>query len=247
LKTLYKLILLFALSISFSLLHNNAFAQVKISGTVYDMSRTRPLSSVSVLSSSGIGTVTDSTGSYTIVVRETDSIWFSYLNKPTPKFPVAAIANTNAFDIALHVPVTELKEVHVAPRNYKFDSVQNRLNYAKAFEFQKPHIKLSAPESGNFGVGLDLDELINMFSFKKNRRMLAFQRRLIQEEQDKAVDHRFTKVFVKKITQLTGAELDDFMVKYRPSYEFTMSVSDYDFAEYIKLAWQEYERRKKIF
>ena len=181
---------------------------------------------------------------YIIIVLEKDSIWFSYLNKPTPKFAVSGIVNQNGFDISLHVPITELKEVRVRPRDYKFDSAQNRLNYAKAFEFQKPHLKLSAPESGNFGVGLDLDELINMFDFKRNRRMLAFQRRLIQEEQDKSIDHRFTKVFVKKITQLSGPELDDFMKKYRPSFDFTIGVTDYEFAEYIKLAWEEYERKK---
>jgi hypothetical protein len=224
-------------------MQERAAAQIKISGTVYDISRKQTVSSVSVLSSSGIGTTTDSNGAYTIVVRETDSIWFSYLNKPTPKFPVASIANTNAFDISLHVPITELREVRVKPRDYKQDSIQNRLTYAKAFEFQKPGVRLSSP-AGGFGVGLDLDQLINMFNFKRNRRMLAFQRRLIQEEEDKAIDHRFTKAFVKKVTHLYGSDLDSFMVAYRPSYNFTMTVTDYEFAEYIKLAWIEFIQRK---
>jgi len=208
------------------------------------MSKTIPLPSVSVLSSGGMGTVTDSLGYYTILVNETDSIWFSYLNKPTPKFAVAAINKFNGFDISLHVPITELKEVRVIPRNYKRDSIQNRLDYAKAFDFHKPGISLSNPSSGSFGVGLDLDAFINMFNFRKNRRMVHFQQRLIQEEQDKFIDHRFTKPLVRKITRLTGAEQDDFMKKYRPSLDFTRNATDYEFAEYIKLAWQEYEHKK---
>jgi hypothetical protein len=220
-------------------------AQIMIRGKVYDMSRTQLLPAVSVISSSGVGTVTDSSGSYALIVLETDSIWFSYLNKPTPKFAVSSIVNINAFDIALHVPVTTLKEIRVSPRNYKMDSAQNRLDYAKGFNYRKPGIQLSAPSSGGFGVGLDLDEFINIFSFRKNRRMLAFQNRLIQEEEDKAIDHRFTKAFVKKITGLTGAGLDDFMKKYRPSYTFVSIASDYEFAEYIKLTWQQYASRKK--
>lgn len=208
------------------------------------MSKTIPLPSVSVLSSEGMGTVTDSLGYYTILVNETDSIWFSYLNKPTPKFAVAAINKFNGFDISLHVPVTELKEVKVVPRNYKRDSIQNRIDYAKAFDFHKPGISLSNPSSGAFGVGLDLDAFINMFNFRKNRRMAHFQQRLIQEEQDKFIDHRFTKPLVRKITRLSGAEQDDFMKKYRPSLDFTRNATDYEFAEYIKLAWQEYERKK---
>jgi len=199
------------------------------------MTRTLVLPGVSVLSNSGIGTATDSTGSYTIMVNEKDSIWFSYLNKPTPKFAVASIVNINGFDISLHVPVTELKEVRVVPRNYKADSMQNRLDYAKGFNYKKPGIKLSSPE-GSFGVGLDLDELIHMFNFAKNRRMALFRERLIREEEDKAIDHRFTRALIKKLTPLDGLALDDFMKRYRPSYQFATTASDYEFGEYILLA-----------
>jgi hypothetical protein len=206
------------------------------------MTRTLVLPGVSVLSNSGIGTSSDSTGSYSLVVNDDDSIWFSYLNKPTPKFAARTIVNPNSFDISLHVPVTELKEVRVIPRNYKMDSTQNRLDYAKIFDYKKPGIKLSSPEGG-FGVGLDLDQLIGMFNFQKNRRMAAFRQFLIQEEEDKAVDHRFTRALVKKLTGLDDRPLDDFMKRYRPSFQFTMTSSDYDFGEYIKLAYLDFRGR----
>src|SRR5438046_1416455 len=63
----------------------------KIKGTVYDSSRNYPVEFVSVLSTSGKGTVTNTEGHYEIEVTERDSIWFSYLNKPTIKFPVLKI------------------------------------------------------------------------------------------------------------------------------------------------------------
>lgn len=206
------------------------------------MSRTLVLPAVSVLSTGGAGTQTDSAGRYTLVVDEKDSIWFSYLNKPTPKFPVSGIINPNSFEISLHVPVTELREVRIVPRNYKQDSAQNRLDYAKAFNYKKPGISLSSPEGG-FGVGLDLDEFINMFNFARNRRMAHFRQRLIQEEQDKAIDHRFTHALVKKITGLEGKTQDDFMKRYRPNYIFAMTSTDYEFAEYIKLAYDDFRGR----
>lgn len=229
-----------------SLVCRQAAAQVTLKGRVFDMSKTLPLPAVSVISSSGQGTVTDSTGSYSLLVNETDSIWFSYLNKPTPKFAVADINKFNGFDISLHVPVTELREVKIIPRSYKRDSIQNRIDYAKAFDFQKPGISLSNPSSGAFGVGLDLDAFINMFNFRKNRRMAHFQQRLIQEEQDKFIDHRFTKALVRKITRFSGTVQDDFMKVYRPSLEFTSTATDYEFAEYIKLAGQEYIVKKRL-
>ncbi len=219
-------------------------AQVIIRGRVFDMSRTQPLSSVSVLSTGGTGTTTDSLGRYSILVDERDSIWFSYLNKPSPRFAVSSINIYNGFDLSLNIPVTELKEVKVVPRNYKKDSIQNRLDYAKAFDFHKPGVSLSNPSSGAFGVGLDLDAFINMFNFRKNRRMAHFQQRLLQEEEDRFIDHRFTKPLVRKITRLTGEEQADFMKKYRPTADFTGTATDYEFAEYIKLAWKEYERKK---
>ncbi|MEP6726593.1 MAG: hypothetical protein ABJC98_12275, partial [Bacteroidota bacterium] len=104
-KFIKEHIQIFLLLVILSLICTASAAQVIIKGKVFDMSRTQPLSAVSVLSTSGIGTTTDSTGSYTLLVNETDSIWFSYLNKPTPKFAVSAINIFNGFDIALHVPV----------------------------------------------------------------------------------------------------------------------------------------------
>ncbi len=159
------------------------------------------MEAVSVSSTSGKGTVTDSLGNYSLVVSPADSISFSYLGRSTIKYPVKSINPYISFDIALHVQPTELKEVRVAPHNYHMDSIQNRLDYAKAFDFKKPGLSMTEPGQG-LGVGFDLDELINVFRFKRNRRMLAFQKRLVEEEQDKSIDHRFNRSIVKKITHI---------------------------------------------
>ena len=214
--------------------------QVTIRGTVYNMYKTRPLEAVSVMSTSGRGTTTDSNGNYIMVVNEKDSISFSYLGRSTQKFPVSSINILTGFDIALHVNPTELNEVRIAPRNYRLDSLRNRKDYEKVFDYKKPGFTLTSPSSG-LGVGVDLDALINMFRFQKNRRMLAFQRRLVEDEEQKFVDHRFNRSTVKKISRLDGDELDSFMVRFRPSYEFTKSTSDYEFFNYIKLASREYK------
>ncbi|HEY6502689.1 MAG TPA: hypothetical protein VIZ28_01825 [Chitinophagaceae bacterium] len=209
----------------------------KIKGNVYDSSRNYVIELVSVLSTSGKGTMTNADGYYEIEVTEKDSIWFSYLNKPTMKFPVLKIANPFAFDISLRINVTVLKEVKVRPRDYKQDSAQNREDYAKVFNYQKPRLTSSV---SNMGVGFDLNEIINMFRFKRNRNMLAFQERLLQQERDKSVDHRFNKALVRRLTSLTGNELDSFMIIFRPSYEFTMLTSDYDFQQYIKDSYRRF-------
>ena len=221
-----------------------AVSQIQVSGRVLDMSRSVPLTQVSVMSTGGTGTVTDSAGHYMIFVHDRDSIWFSYLGKATPKYPVATIPNTSNFEVSLHVQITELKPVMVLPRSYKRDSIQNREDYAKAFNFKKPGIGVSSIPGG--GVGLDLDEFINIFRFQRNRRMLAFQKRLIEEEQEKFIEHRFSRALVIKITQMRGAELDTFMTRYKPDLLFTQMATDYEFQLYIKLSFEKYQRLKKI-
>ena len=221
-------------------------AQVRISGTVYDLSKKIGLEAVSVLSTSGNGTMTNKSGQYTLIVNEADSIWFSYLNKPTPKYPVQSIQNLNSFEISLHVAITTLPEIRIMPRNYRRDSVQNRLDYAKAFDFQKPGVGSALSVGPDGGAGLDINEFINMFKFRRNRRMLSFQDRLLREEEERFIDHRFSRTLIIKLTQLRGPALDSFITRYRPTVEFTQYSTDYEFQSYIKTCFLHYQRLDKI-
>ncbi|MFT4022335.1 MAG: carboxypeptidase-like regulatory domain-containing protein [Flavihumibacter sp.] len=230
------------------LLAGRSAAQVRVSGTVFEMNRTVPLPGVSVLTNNGRGTVTDSLGQYSLVVAETDSIFFSYLGKPTPMYAVSGIQRTSQFDISLHVNVTTLKEVKIMPPNYTRDSIMNREEYAKAFDFRKPGLGISSssPASGNFGVGLDLDQLINMFNFRKNKSMAAFRKRLLAEEEEKYIDSRFTRAKIRKITGLAGADIDTFLRYYRPPVEFVETATEYELLEYIKKCGYNYKRLKSL-
>ncbi len=128
------------------------------------MYRTRPLDGVSVMSVLGRGTATDSNGNYVVTVRWEDSIFFSYLGRATAKYAVSGINSSTGFDIALHVDPTELREVRVMPKDYHMDSLQNRKDYEKYFNFKKPGVKVSGTNGNDgLGVGMDLNELINFF------------------------------------------------------------------------------------
>jgi hypothetical protein len=221
-------------------LANSLHAQFKVKGTVYDSSRSFVLQSVSVLTTSGKGTITDSNGHYSIDVTEKDSIWFSYLGKPTMKYAVLKMHDPLNFDISLRLNIAVLKGVTVRPRSYRMDSIQNRIDYAKIFNYEKPKIQ---PVINGVGVGFDLDEIIRMFQFRKNKNTLAFQRRLLQQEEDKFIDHRFNKQLVKRLTNLSGEKLDSFMTIYRPSFLFCQVASDYDLGEYIKNCYELFIQR----
>lgn len=240
-RSFYRILTPFFILLIFFTAKISTAQAYKISGHVYDSSRTYPLEAVSVLTTSGKGTVTNEEGFYEIEVEEKDSVWFSYLNKPTKKFPVSKINYPFSLDIALQVNIPELREVKVRQRSYRLDSLLNRQEYAKIFEYEKPGLKSVTPQYGA-GMGFDLQELINMFRFRRNKSMLSFQQRLLMQERDKFVDHRFNKALVRQLTSLSGNELDSFMLIYRPSYSFTQSAGDYEYHKYIKDSGERFKK-----
>ncbi|MGB4844018.1 MAG: hypothetical protein WBP16_06120 [Ferruginibacter sp.] len=228
-------------------------AQLTVTGTVFDSSKRNYVKDARVESSSGKYTTTDSMGRYKIPVSDRDSLVFIYKNKPTQKFAIAEIDNLMQFDISLHVHVKDgiktLKEVVVFTKSHQQDSAENRELYADVYNFRKPTIRTSVSPSG--AVGADVNEIINMFRFKRNKQIKKFQARLEQQEQDSYVNYRFNKRFVGRITQLKGAELDSFMVRYKPTYEFVSLADEVTFNRYIlnssyafKIALLKQEARK---
>jgi hypothetical protein len=130
--------------------------------------------------------------------------------------------------------------VVVFSKSYKEDSLENRQTYADIFEYKKPGLSTSVTPGG--GVGADVDELINIFRFKRNKRLKSFQRRLETQEQEKYVDYRFNKLFVKRITGLDGILLDSFLVWYRPTYEFARASDELTFNQYILNAFYQFQK-----
>ncbi|MFY7964568.1 MAG: hypothetical protein ACOVO1_06705 [Chitinophagaceae bacterium] len=241
------------LHIFFLLFSISAFTQQKkqgyvtVSGTVYDISARQPIEAVAVLSTMGNGSLTDSLGRYSITVRWTDSIWFSMLGKTTTKYAVDTIANTDAFNIMIHLRVGDLPEVKIRSKNYKFDSLENRREYAKIFNFKKPTLSLSTNRNyapGGLSAGFDLESIINMFRFKRNRSLEIFQKRLLQQEQDKYIDYRFNKNLVRKLTKLQSPQIDSFMNEYRPDYEFLKTVNDIEFGYFVQQCFEQYKQKK---
>lgn len=219
-------------------------AQFKLKGYVYDSSRNYPMEAVTVITSSGKGAITNAEGYYEIEVTEKDSVWFSYLGKPTIKYAVSKIYDAAHFDISLHINIPVLKEVIVRRRNYRLDSIQNRLDYEKAFNFRRPNLE-SMTSIGPMGAGIDINELIKLFQFRKNKSMESFRERLLEQEREKYIDFKFNKALVRRLTGLSGADLDSFMIQYRPSYEFLLLTPEYDFQAYIKKSFSEFQRMKK--
>ena len=210
-------------------------AQIIISGNVYDSSKLYAVPDVHVFSTSGSSAITDSTGSYHIPVKSTDSITFFYNGKSTLKFPVKTIKNYNSFDISLRVKVKEkyklLNPVTVFTRSYLQDSLENREAYSKIYGGESSGIHSTYDPGG--AAGLDLDALIGMFQFRKNKQQLAFRNHLINEEKEHYIDYRFSSKTISRITGLKGDTLEKYKKLYRPDYYFVANSTLTQFYQYI--------------
>jgi hypothetical protein len=210
----------------------------ELKGHVYDVSERTPVELVTVLTTSGRGTMTDSLGKYRILVSENDSVYFSYQNRVTGKYPVAKMEDQTQFNMSLHIRVFELPNVTVRGHTYRSDSLMNRQEYAKYFNFSKPN-PFHSINIGPTGVGMDPNEIINMFRFKRNRQLAELQERLIRDEQDKYVDYRFNKSFIRKLTRLDGEPLRLFMIKYRPPYDYAVLTNELEMGYYIQQCYRK--------
>jgi len=226
-------------------------AQIQLSGTVYDSTKRNLVMGVQVICTCGTMSFTDSVGNYSIYVGEKDSVFFFFLNKPTQKFAVSAIKDFSAFDISisLHVPgrYKQLKEIIVYGNTRRQDSIENRLQYDKVFNNDRSGIRFtgSNPDAG-MSAGLDLDALINVFRFRRNKSMAMFQQRLIKEEQDRYINYRFNKNIVQRLTTLKeGALLDEYMQLYRPEYELMTQILDIELYLYIQETAKRFIARKE--
>jgi peptide-methionine (R)-S-oxide reductase len=213
----------------------DASAQFEVCGTVFDLSKRNYVENVKVFSNSGFTASSDSMGKYCIRVFDNDSVYFVYNNKPTLKFAVNNMGDLEHFDVSLHVNVKGkyqlMKDVMVYAKSYREDSIENREAYKSIFNFCKPGVSSTVSPDGV--AGADLNELINIFRFKRNKMLSSFQKRLLEQEQDNYVKYRFNKIFVKRITGLEPPALDSFMVWYKPSYFFASQSDEVSFNQYV--------------
>lgn len=234
------ILLIVSISLSFTLLAQ----QDSIKGVVYDKGRINRVELAKVMTTAGQFAYTDTMGRYAITAKDGDSIYFIFNNRSTQKYAVSKIMSPLQFDIALNIAIDTrfptLKEVVIYSKTHRQDSIENRETYAKYFDYKKPGLSTSVSPTG--GVGADVNELINMFRFKHNKRMKAFQQRLEEQEKERYIKYRFNKVMITKTTGLIGEQLDSFVVKFSPPYNFVVNASETQLVEYTLRAFEQFKR-----
>lgn len=96
------------------------------------------------------------------------------------------------------------------------------------------------------GVGLGIDAIYNLLSRQgKNARHL--QAIIEKDYREAIIDYRYKPEYVKSVLGFPPVDINDFMVQYRPTYQFVLTASDYAFVQFIKNSYNSYKRNPGLF
>lgn len=99
---------------------------------------------------------------------------------------------------------------------------------------------------GPGGVGLGIDAIYNLLSREgKNARQL--QKILEKDYKEQVIDYRFRPDYVRALVAIKDENLQDFMTQYRPTYQFVLTASEYQFIQFVKNSYASYKRNPAMF
>ena len=181
--------------------------------------------------------ISDSRGMFNIQVKQGDTL---LTTKPFYKTDTLVYNLQDNLVIQLKQTVKVLKQVDIK------DSVltplqvydQNKKDYKDIYwKGDKSHM-FSVVLATSPGVNVNIDKLYSALS-KQGHDARRLQRTLTRDYKNSVIDAHFSKSLVGRITGYKGDRLDDFISKYRPSYEFVTKATDYDVIQYIRKKLKE--------
>lgn len=209
------------------------YAQDKIEGIVLDKDTKQRIARVLLINkTTGANTYNNMKGEFALEMNLGDQIIAQkehYFND-TLIYNGAKVLIVNLKKTAILIdPVTV-----VARRSPEEILAQRRRDYSKTYRLADPGSFISV---GPNGAGLSIDAVYNYFSKegKNARRLIKYFER---EYEDNVIDMRFSKELIRTVTGLEGEPLDNFLVRYRPSYDFVVAANHYQMVHYIKTKYE---------
>ena len=233
------------------------FAQ-DLKGVVKDVNSRLSIGNAKIITSKAT-ILTNDEGRFTISdFKIGDQIAVRIMGYQTTELTIEKLTDT--LRIYLRQDPIALQEVMIkGKRNYRFDSLAIRKEYAKIFAYKGPSITDMFIEKGGRKndyvpsftnthstaslVSLNLIPFAKLFG-KKNVQNTRLKQTLVREEQVNYVDEGFSKDKVKMLTGLEGEVLIKFMNLYRPSILTLKKMTGYELTVYIKKSYDEFLKTK---
>ncbi|MBU3676330.1 MAG: carboxypeptidase-like regulatory domain-containing protein [Chitinophagaceae bacterium] len=214
-------------------------AQTVMKGRIRDFANNQALDNVNVRNIySMVGMTTDKAGEFQVRIKQGELVEFSKVGYQTLRIRIQNEKEPSYYVLDMKRVPIELREVDIKgkPLDFKSDSMRYRQVYKTVLNKQRRN-------------EIDMRSMPLAMLSRKNREEWAFQEMYEEWEQNKFIDVTFNEKLVQRITYLSGPDLDLFMKRYRPSYEFLRTASEYEYLDYIKYCFYRFdlERGQKSF
>ena len=213
-----------------------ASAQV-LKGRVTDAVSGKPLYPVTIVNlNMRQNAYTDERGNFSIAVRGSDHIAFSYIGYKSQEKIIPVIAGDMEIDVKLQPVNYQLDEFTVRPgyTNYQVDSLQRRATY------QRP---LAMPHANPFNS--PISALAQLFA-PTTKATFRFQKNYAKWETQLFVDSRYSAELVTQLTGLTGDSLGSFMNANPMPYDYARTATDLELKMWIRYNYKQWMKNPVI-
>jgi len=234
-----SLALLFFIFISSSL-----FAQtVPVQGFVIDKESKLRLAKVYIYNSANDeGTYNNLKGEFTTLAKVGDTIFAAL-----PGYAMDTVIYHGKGAIVLQLKSLTIKlnqvEIYGKKPTPQEQRTKTLLEYKYALDKGSTKDLLNL---GLGGVGLGIDAIYNLLSRQgKNARHL--QEIIEKDYREAIIDYRYKPEYVRAVLGYPTFDVKDFMLQYRPTYQFVLTATDYAFVQFIKNSYNSYKRNPAAF
>jgi hypothetical protein len=220
----------------------SGFAQLFLTGTVRKKESQEILISVNIYNQTQRRhKLSDEKGNYRIAAQPGDIVIFSCVGYQADTITVTSTILATDFPVLLDVRVVSLQAITVGSlSNYQLDSLERRQQYSWIYE-QQPQPVVERQRQGD-GVGVELNVIPHGSSEVRQR--LQLKKRILREEEQHYVDFRFSTDYISRLTHLRSDSLKQFMVRYRPTYDFCRKAATVDILVYVSDSFKKFENRE---
>lgn len=210
--------------------------QERVQGLVLDQESKQRIAKVLIVNkTTGANTYNNNKGEFDLALSQGDII---IANKENYLSDTLTYSGEKVLIINLKRKAIMIAPVTVMGRISPEEILAKRKeDYDKAYRLADPGDFVSV---GQNGAGLSIDAVYNYFSKEgKNARRLTkyFQK----EYEDNYIDAIFTKELVRSVTGLEGEALENYMIRYRPTYEFVLTSDRFQLIKYIKSKYEYFK------
>ena len=213
-----------------------SYGQQRIEGLVLDGDARQRVGRVLIVNTtSGDNTFNNAKGEFTLTMKTGDVLVArrDEYGNDTIQYTGQKVVIFNMKKNAIYIePVTV-----VAKKSPEQILAQRQVDYEKAFRMADAGDYFSV---GPNGAGLSINTIYNLLS-KEGRNARKLTAYFHKEYEENIIDLKFSKAFVISITGLEGEMLDNFMLRYRPSYNFVKLANNYQMIGYVRSKYEQFK------